>query len=168
MNFWQGEETCSGQVCASLTMILLLRCSERVATRGSQVHFPARQSEARGGLIVAARPRKWYDLGGVRVFFIRTATEAGAAERVVGRRGHFTVQEVTVVVAHVPVAVPAAERSERISVGQRIPDLLASPAAFVCAFVSVFLAVAVVLRVVVVVAGRGEGGQLGGFDASPW
>lgn len=56
-------------------------------------------------------------------------------------------------VAHVPVAVPAAERSEWISVCERISDLLASTAAFVCAVVSVVLAIAVVLRVVVVVAG---------------
>lgn len=56
-------------------------------------------------------------------------------------------------VAHVPVAVPAAERSEWISVRERISDLLASTAAFVCAVVSVVLAIAVVLRVVVVVAG---------------
>ncbi len=138
------------------------------AACSSQVHFPARQSEARGGLIVAPRPRKRNDLWGVWVFFIRTTAKAGAAERVVGCRGHFPVQEITVVVAHVPVPVPTAERSERISVCERIPDLLAPSAALIRAFISVFLSVAVILRVVVVIAGRGEGGQLGWFHASVW
>ncbi len=65
-------------------------------------------------------------------------------------------------VAHVPVSVPTAEGSERISVCERIPDLLASSAALIRASISIFLSVTVVLRVVVVIAGRGEGGQLGG------
>lgn len=71
-------------------------------------------------------------------------------------------------VAHVPVPVPAAERSKWVSVCKRIPDLLASSAALIRAPISVFLSVAVVLRVVVVIAGRGEGGELGWFHASSW
>ncbi len=53
-------------------------------------------------------------------------------------------------VAHVPVSVPTAEGSERISVCERIPDLLASSAALIRASISIFLSVTVVLRVVVV------------------
>lgn len=134
----------------------------------SQVHFPARQSEARGGLIVAPRPRERYDLWGVWVFFFQTTAKAGAAECVVGRRGHFTIQEITVVVAHVPVPVPAAERSKWVSICKRILDLLASSAALIHTPISVFLSVTVVLRVVVVISGRGEGGELGWFHASSW
>lgn len=91
------------------------------AARPSQVDLAARQREAGRGLVISSCSRQRYDLRWVLAFsgFLLwlAPCQSRAAEGVVGGRSHLAVQKVTVVIAHVPVAVSAAKRAQRIAVG---------------------------------------------------
>lgn len=91
-----------------------------MAAEPSQVDLPARQREAGRGLVVPPCPRQGYDLGWIlalsHFLLLLAPPQARAAERVVGCRRHLPVEEVTVVVAHVPVAISSAQGAQGVAV----------------------------------------------------
>lgn len=159
----------------TLPVSLFLSEKGAIASTGapSQVDLSAGQRQAGRGLVVSAGARQRDDLGRVPalppLLFRLAPPEARAAERVVGRRGHLAVQEVAVVVAHVPVAVSVPQAAERTPVGQGQPlTLLAAdhPGLRAPRAAGAFaVALVVVAAEVVVVVAGGEGGEPRGVAA---